>query len=103
MVPHSAFRKMQPRMTRIAVDPKDFLSAFIRVIRGQNLGFPLRVAFHAPFWVYEFRLSVVAARSARLHVWASAFCILEAARRMRIARGISTRTESRAAKRPKMV
>ena len=35
-------------------------------------------------WVYEFRLSVVAARSVRLHVWASAFCILEAAGRVRL-------------------
>src|SRR5438876_12127894 len=41
----------------MATDAKDHLSALIRTIRGQNLGFPAPGPFHPPFWLYEFRLS----------------------------------------------
>jgi hypothetical protein len=59
-----------PSTLRSTAATEDGHSAFER--------FP--VLFHRPFWLYEFRLSVVAARSARLPVWASSFCLLPAVR-----------------------
>jgi len=72
--PHSAFGRFPVLgigLSEFMSSGSNLRSAFISVIRGQNFGFPAPSALHRLFQVYEFRLSVLAARSARNRVLSS--------------------------------
>ena len=76
--PEGAAQKRRAIQPRTPFHPTDTVPAVSRSSRktGETLSGnpPVRGALRPPYSFYEFRFPVVAARSARIHVWAAVIC-----------------------------